>query len=957
MKAQAAAVSDGIPLELSPLLMPYGRDRRVTLRIERMPHRARLSRGRNNGDGSWSLTRDEIEGLEYIPPKGATDSPTLTIRVIGLDNDNGATLSVLDFPVLPIGAEADSAAENDEPNARRREEVRNLRGELAKTKAILRVLQSELDASRKSFDTELEERLNEAAAEAASALEERRAAWQAETRDRIAKAEARAQERLEQARKRWERDSEAGLSRAEEAWKSAEAVRLTDAEARWKEQSARTTAKETARIKKLETELADARTSASNSAELRQLHDEIGNLRAELAEGDGRVTEAKASAVAETREQLRGELAIAISQAESKWKGAEARRFAAAESAWRELSDRALEELKRRIEQTETELLDARAQAKSAHERRDTSETKRLRAELSTAHQTIAMREKEIAQAKASADVAVKRAEEFAVAVNRAEAVWKKDEAKRLAAAEARWSEQSARTIADISTKLQRNEAALAKTQAEIKSTRDRRDDAELRRLNDALADAQAKLSKRQADLAQMQTAADDALARTSQEFENKLARAKEEWAAHEATRLVEAKTEWKTHSDRLFKQATLRLEGAEAALAEARAAANTAQDRREGAELKRLRIEFAAAREKLSEREIELAEAKVAAGRERERNRGDVESALAKAEESWRAAEAVRIAEIETRERERGARALAEAMGRLERTEAALNETRGQLETARERGMIMLAETRARLEKTESALQDARNQIESMRDPANEGELSRLRAGLASVQVAIDERDAELAEARSSVRRSREEANNRIQAAVMRARDEWRADEERRMDSVRRHEESDTRLKSPIELRPDKFGEPYEDAEEEKQDKRLAIDIALAAALAVLVVGGVTFYPRIGTLWSGTPGGAPIGMTRASASVPVHAPAPPVLPEAVVTASTARLRASPSADAHVIATMARGSDVTLVGENGSWMHVRVSAEPGKPPREGWIHTASLKSISSTRQESNKPTN
>ena len=178
MRAPAAVVPDGIPLELTPLLMPYGRDRRITLRVERMPHRARLSRGRNNGDGSWSITRDEVEGIEYLPPKGATENPTLTIRVIGMDSDNGTTLSVLDYPVLPNDAETEAAVEDEEGAAGRREELRNLRGEVAKNKTALRVLQSELDASRKSFDAELEERLNEAATEAASALEERRAAWQ-----------------------------------------------------------------------------------------------------------------------------------------------------------------------------------------------------------------------------------------------------------------------------------------------------------------------------------------------------------------------------------------------------------------------------------------------------------------------------------------------------------------------------------------------------------------------------------------------------------------------------------------------------------------------------------------------------------------------------------------------------------------------------------------------------------
>jgi hypothetical protein len=944
MRAHAAAVSDGIPLELSSLLMPYGRERRVALRIERMPSRARLSRGRNNGDGSWSLNRDELEWLEYLPPKGATDFPTLMIRVVGLDSDNGTTLSVLDYPVLPGGADGEA---DGEESTSRRDELRTLRSELAKTKAALRMLQSEFGGSRKSFDAELEERLNEASIEAASALEERRAAWQAETSDRIAKAEARSQERLDQARKRWERDAEAGLSRAEESWKSAEAAKLAEAEARWREQSGRALAKETAQLKKIEAELAEARnrvaSSTSNDAEFRRLHDEITKLQSEIAERDGQLADAQAAAAAEAREQSRRDLSAALSQAEEKWKATETRRRATAEAAWKELSDRAVEEVKHRLEQTETELLEARNEAKAARERRDSAETKRLRAELSNARQTIAVREKELAEAQSAADQAAGRTEELAVAISNAEMAWKKNEAKRLAAAETRWTEKSAQIVAEVSARLQCSEASLAKAQAELKSARGQHDDSEVRRLNDALSQAQANLTKRQAELAEMQNAADDALARAARNFDHKLAQAKEEWAAQETSKLAEAKSEWKTNSDRLFKQATIRLEGAEAALAEARAAASTAQDRREGAELKRLRTEFAAAREKLAERESELAEAKVAAGRERERNRGDVESALAKAEESWKAAEAVRIAEVETREQERGTRALAEAMGRLERTEAALKETRVQLGTERERGGVALAESRAQFEKTESALQEARNRIETMRDPANETELARMRADLATLQVAIDERDAELAEARVAARRSRDEWNTRIQAAVMRGRDEWRTEEDRRMEAARRQWENDARLKGSINLSPETFAQNHDHEVEEKKDNRLAIDIALAAALAIFVVGGVTLYPRISGFLTGIQGGSPIGMTKATASVQPQPPATPALPHGVIVVSSVKLRASPTGDAHAITTIARGVDVTLVGQRGNWMHVRIAGEAGKPPSDGWVHSSSLK--------------
>jgi hypothetical protein len=41
---------------------------RITLRVEGLPQLARLSAGQNNGDRTWSLSLDELEGLLYFPP-------------------------------------------------------------------------------------------------------------------------------------------------------------------------------------------------------------------------------------------------------------------------------------------------------------------------------------------------------------------------------------------------------------------------------------------------------------------------------------------------------------------------------------------------------------------------------------------------------------------------------------------------------------------------------------------------------------------------------------------------------------------------------------------------------------------------------------------------------------------------------------------------------------------------
>jgi len=66
---RAPVVQKTIPLDLASLLVPYKRQGRLSLRVERVPQRAKLSAGRNNGDGTWSLASDELEDLTiWFPP-------------------------------------------------------------------------------------------------------------------------------------------------------------------------------------------------------------------------------------------------------------------------------------------------------------------------------------------------------------------------------------------------------------------------------------------------------------------------------------------------------------------------------------------------------------------------------------------------------------------------------------------------------------------------------------------------------------------------------------------------------------------------------------------------------------------------------------------------------------------------------------------------------------------------
>jgi chromosome segregation ATPase len=1038
-RTQANVATDGLPLELAPLLSPFGRDRRVALRIEHMPSRARLSRGRNNGDGSWSLTRDELSDLLYLPPKGATVLPTLTVRIIGLDAGDGATLSVQEYAVEAGDAADDSAPLLDEVSDAETQAVAldALRVELNKAKAALRASQAELNATRKSWDAILNERLDDAAAEAAASFEEKRAAWQAELKERLAKAESRAQERAEQARTRSQRDAEAEIAKAQEEWRSGETARFAAAEARWREQTTRALAKESAKLERVEAELdatrAEAASNQPDTSELRRLHEDIARLRTAVSDREKKLAEEQASSAA-ARQRADTETAAALARAEESWKtkldAAEAKwqeqsaralkqaaertaqaeaalsvaredaksarerrdtpemrglrdqisrlesdladreqklaqaqsaapniervqkdaaaalskaeeswkaRFTAAQAKWQEQSARALKEVAERLEQTEAAL----AEAQASRDRRDTTETRRLRAELDTSRRAIAERDKQIAEAQASVAHARKRSEDVEAALASAEDAWKSGEAARLAAAEARWQEQSARAEAALAGKLERAEAALATARAESRSARDRQETAETRRLRDALADVQVKLSRRETELAEARSAAVSATEEARQELQSALAKEKKDWEVAEATRFSEAKARWHEQADRQLRKATKRSEAAEAALSEARAEANATRDHRESAELRRLRSEFAAARERLTEREAELAEAQLAAGRARELTREEVEAALLKAEEAWKATLAVRISEIETQERDRGARALAEAVARLERTESALKDARAHVEAERERGAIAQAESTARLARSESALQEARTRIESLRDPVNETELLRLRSELAALQVACSEHQAEMSRMQAATRTARDRSADRTRAALQRAEEIWRQEEARRLDITRRDWERETRSGISIGGAHDALMEEAD----APRTSRLAIDSLLAVTLSVLVVLGVIFYPRLSHLWTGPTNAGGIGMSKAAAAIhpDTAKPAQTSTPPELVVTTAANLRAAPAGESRIITTLPRGVRVTLLEKHNSWIHVRVEATGGTPAHDGWVFATSLK--------------
>lgn len=405
----------GIPLDLVPLLSPYKGKGRLTLRVERMPRAARLSAGRNNGDNSWSLTLDELEDLEYLPPEGSTNAHTLALRIVARDDDGASTLVVLDLPISPDtvgsspaanlrGAPAVAVSSGDNTQARQ------LRDELAKAAAALAARESELaEAQQRTERAEAEivlkdnaladalatrkvdtdARVAGAAAQAASDLERSRKAWQAEQNDRIVDLEGRAETRMAHARESWRREMQDALSEAESSWKAGEADRLAAAEKQWQAQANKALAEAQAGVDTLLKE---------SETELRRLRDDLAQTRAIVAERDAELTRMRsASEVAHQREQEQTEAARSMAEATGRANNNEAERLAVAERHWQGEHGKHLAEAKARYEAAELALAEMGRRA-----RQEGATAVKLGNELAVLQSILDSREVELARIHAT---------------------------------------------------------------------------------------------------------------------------------------------------------------------------------------------------------------------------------------------------------------------------------------------------------------------------------------------------------------------------------------------------------------------------------------------------------------------------------------------------------------------------------------------------------------------------
>jgi len=929
---ESPASSRAIPLKIAPMLSPYRGHGRLSLRIERLPVLARLSRGRNNGDNSWSLATDELEELFYLPPDGLDERHTLSIRIVGVEDGHAAsTIAVIDYPVWPAELAGDGA--NDSKAARsavaaaQEARLRRLEYELEATRDTLaareaelssprdnapspRVMEAELARARAEWVAEQDAHLAEAEAE----FERRRDLWQAEQDARFGALEEKANRTLAAARERGQGEIEAALAKAEQAWKAGEAARLAAAEAKGRAQASTNQPNAAAASEAL----------ASREAELLRVREALSTSMAAVAEREQTMAQLRLEAQRE-RERMEQERNAALRKAEADWKAAEARRLADAEAKWRaQLSTKqasaallaealsARERIEAELGLVRAELLDAQsalaqsersegelggelgraredlAKARAALAQRERSEAEvggelvRARDRLLEAQAALVEREQTLAEAQLEAQRDRDRAQqERQAALRKAEAAWREAEAKRFVEVETKWRERSASALAEATVQLEQTEARLAEAQAragaqhgrieaEAASARDRAE-RELRRLKEEMGALKNALADREAELLQAHSAADEALKRLQQESAAELRRAEGQWKTEEALRLARAKSQWREDLERVTVESASESERAR---------------EQDMAEIAHLRDELTVSLVALDERSAELVRSRAETRQAHDDWHKRSEAALKNAEKAWKAEEAERFAQARALWREQSGGGLAEATARYQAAEQALAQYRA---------------------KAEAGLFDA----------------EKLHSELSLLRTALAHNEAELAQARLI--------------------------SERRL--------GDLPFLETDGLHPQRLGDLIDspdDSAEPGVNRRLIRDVLVVAVLAAVAILSFPFVePYLPDDWRDQISAVTDSIrtdsllhrsaepTIVAQPLPV-APAPPPSPQLAQIVRGANLREGPSTDDDVAATVSQGTTVAVLETRGAWSRVETRPKTGKPV-QGWVYASHLK--------------
>ncbi|OSM04093.1 hypothetical protein [Magnetofaba australis] len=102
-----------IALDLSSALTDVDGSESLSITISGVPDGATFSAGTDNGDGSWSFTADQLDGLTITPPENSSVDFTLNVSATSTEAENGDTATTLGTLNVAISAQADAVVLND----------------------------------------------------------------------------------------------------------------------------------------------------------------------------------------------------------------------------------------------------------------------------------------------------------------------------------------------------------------------------------------------------------------------------------------------------------------------------------------------------------------------------------------------------------------------------------------------------------------------------------------------------------------------------------------------------------------------------------------------------------------------------------------------------------------------------------------------------------------------------
>jgi hypothetical protein len=931
------SVTQGIPLDLGPLLSPYRHHKKLAIRIEKLPQLSRLSNGHNNGDCTYSLKLDELQGLLYLPPPGEEPSPvTLVLRVINVDDDYATTLALIDvsLPQEPSGDDGanpklrvveadkdDDAGTPDEPA----EAASLMSIHVKRPPQTVGKVGSEPPDVRKELDAELSQLREQMAASSSDAEATHQQALQAAeaalARDFVEQIKA-TKEQLEQG---FEARLAQALQQAEAQTEETVNARIADIEKKAEEAAAHARAEAQKDFEKELSELQQQRDAgAVDIDEVRQQALKTAEAEHARVVADLEATHQRAlkEQISETKERLEAEFASRLEKAVNQAEKQTAALAAAAAD--------------KKVEHAEAEATRARAKAKKEFEKELSRLQKQLDAagsdrnkehkkEMAAAESAHALAIEELQKAHAAAleTQAITAEEQIAAAQARLEQSANEEAEARLAKAKETWQAESDATLASAHDAWQAEEA---ERQAAMRTEFD----AELAQLRqqlespnvdidavrqEAAENAKAELARQITELEDnharaLEEQAETTKAEMEQDFAARLAEAVQQAEAKVEAGMAEARQSWevKAEATLLAARKTWKAEEAEriAALKSETSASNDKLNEQE------LSDRIATATREAEEKAEQMVEARLATARQVWE--ADADSALSSARETWQAEEA----------------------GRIEAATKALEAELAQLRENPPAGDVDIEEVR------KQAVADAetahRAEIEALKSAHASALEDRAPTGDIPSEEDIEARIAE----------ALREAEEKTEARLNKARLVWQTDADAKLAAAREAWEAEVTdrqtggkrsRKESAQNAPTARERAYRQQREWKPRRSWVI-----AVLVLGLIGVPLLLPEARSLVAERSSQALTGLRGQINSLrtpppvavdpvivpvaPEPVPAPPIATEtnATVDVGSANIRSGPSSSAAVIKSLPRGSEVTIIESREGWQHIRFGA-------------------------------